>query len=79
MKDKETEVISCYHDCPFFGTEGSPSPIMCCKHPSLDCDTRLIITHDNSTGRVPDECPLRKGEYLWKIKLKTNEFTKNNQ
>jgi len=46
-----------------------------CTHPDfgvVEWEKKLIINHDNSRGRVPDECPLRKGatEIVMRIKLK---------
>lgn len=69
---KEKIVTECFHGCQFFGTNGH---IMECKHPdfdSKDWKSKLIISHDNSKGRVPDECPLRQGatEVVLRIKLK---------
>ena len=58
--EKITKVDECYHACPFFQTEGNT--IMSCGHPYWRSERvydNLIITQDNSRGRVPDECPLR--------------------
>lgn len=59
---KETEVLvnSCYHSCPFFNAN---SEGMFCGHPHWGDKyffDSMIITQDNSRGRVPDECPLKK-------------------
>jgi len=49
-------VKQCYNSCPFFRDK----PEMHCKHPHfLKLYDSLIITLENSRGRVPDECPLR--------------------
>jgi len=35
-----------------------------CTHPDfgeVEWEKKLIINQDNSRGRVPDECPFRKG------------------
>lgn len=67
----EKVVKSCYNSCKFFKTDGY---VMLCFHPeleNLDLEKQLIITQENSRGRVPDECPLRKGcvEVVLKISL----------
>jgi hypothetical protein len=52
-------VVQCYHGCPFFEVEGS---VMMCGHPFWDgkgAYAGAIIDHRNSSGRVPDRCPLR--------------------
>jgi hypothetical protein len=71
---KEKEVEQCFHSCQFFSTSGH---IMECTHPDfekMDWEKKLIINQDNSRGRVPDKCPLRKGatEIVMRIKLKDN-------
>ena len=68
----EKEVKQCYHSCHFFHTVSS---VMECTHPDfndVEWEKKLIISHENSRGRVPDECPLRKGalEVVMRIKLK---------
>lgn len=58
--EKTVVVDECYHSCPFFGTAGNE---MECLHPFFidkDIWDRMIITQQNSRGRVPDECPLRQ-------------------
>lgn len=64
---EDTVVTQCYHGCPFFQLEGMEQ-MMYCGHPRLRSkDTPgypyggVIITQDNSKGRVPDACPLRTG------------------
>lgn len=55
------KVKQCYHSCPFFGVN---SEGMYCGHPFFEdksADDSMIISQDNSRGRVPDKCPLRKG------------------
>jgi hypothetical protein len=52
-------VDECYHKCPFFSTTMDG---MRCDHPHFNNQpaySNMIITQDNSRGRVPDECPLR--------------------
>jgi len=57
-------VHECYHSCPFFNNVGQE---MQCDHPFyLDkanmktAYDNLIITQQNSRGRVPDACPLKR-------------------
>jgi hypothetical protein len=53
------DVTRCYHSCPFFE---AGMDYMACGHPYFDdkdLHDSLIITHDNSHDRVPDECPLK--------------------
>jgi hypothetical protein len=54
-------VDECYCSCPFYGSYING---MICNHPYWKdkgpFDNR-IINHDNSHGKVPNECPLRKG------------------
>lgn len=68
----EKVVEQCFHVCQFFNTSGH---LMECCHPDfdkMDWKNKLIITQDNSRGRVPDKCPLRNGptEIILRIKLK---------
>jgi hypothetical protein len=52
-------VKQCYNSCPFFGVEYHE---MYCAHPhwkNRPFADSMIITIDNSKGRVPDLCPLR--------------------
>lgn len=56
-------VNECYHSCPFFNNVGQE---MQCDHPFfLDKSNlktsydNMIITQQNSRGRVPDACPLK--------------------
>jgi len=67
--DKLITVSTCYHVCPMFrtGMEG-----MYCGHPYfeyLDVYDSCIIHHDNSKGRVPDECPLRVEPLVTTVEL----------
>jgi hypothetical protein len=68
----EKVVEQCFHACYFFHTSGH---IMQCNHPDfeeMEWEKKLIITQDNSRDRVPDKCPLKKGqtEVVLRIKLK---------
>lgn len=73
LKIQHQDVTSCYHSCYFFSTADG---VMYCNHPyfddkdSYDC---LIINHNNSHNRVPDECPLKNFSVniTNKIKLKS--------
>lgn len=66
---KQTIIIKeCYHVCPFF----IRTHYMECLHPFwTDKGTydNLIITRNNSIGRTPDECPLRKETLVRTYKL----------
>ena len=51
----------CYHECPHFGLEGGPGPIMVCEHPSLrgkGIEAAAIISHPDCDTGFPEECPL---------------------
>ena len=57
---KERIVEECFHRCHFFNTDVDG---MKCNHPYFEDKKpyeNMIITQNNSHGRVPDECPLRK-------------------
>jgi hypothetical protein len=63
MIEIPTETVAvreCYHACPFFDLDGGPGAIMFCNHPLKGYMDGMIISHENSHDRVPDECPLRK-------------------
>lgn len=54
-------VSECYHSCDFHMNSMDG---MYCNHPTLEnssMEEQMIITQDNSRGRVPDKCPLRDG------------------
>lgn len=63
QRNESTAVVeSCFHGCPFFSTEGMEH-LMLCEHPywhDKGSYAGAIITHDNSHGRVPDKCPLKR-------------------
>lgn len=70
---KEEVVEQCFHGCRFYSTSGH---IMECTHPDLEdarIEDKLIINQSNSRGRVPDKCPLKKGnlEVIIRVKLKS--------
>jgi hypothetical protein len=55
----EIIVEQCYQTCPFYGVSMDG---MQCDHPYFSdkgAYDNMIITQDNSRGRVPDACPLR--------------------
>jgi hypothetical protein len=51
------DITRCYHECPFFSTEGGPSPVMVCEHPDAP-DEGVIISHPKCREGFPDKCPL---------------------
>lgn len=51
------DIDQCYHQCPYFQTEGGPGPVMCCGHPDAP-DDGLIISHPQCDNGFPDKCPL---------------------
>jgi hypothetical protein len=69
--EENVMVTECYHKCPFFGTTMDG---MQCNHPiwqyNKNAYANMIITQDNSHGRVPDECPLRIKPYLGNLVIK---------
>ena len=55
-----TKVIDrCIHQCPYYGTEGGPGPIMVCEHP-MSIDNPFIISYDEKDMPFPSACPLFK-------------------
>ena len=56
---KSTKITQCFMTCPFYGS--APDGMMC-NHPHFDNSKypwdKMIISQENSRGRVPDECPL---------------------
>jgi hypothetical protein len=55
------EITQCYHECPFFGLEGGPSPTMCCQHPywnNKGAYAGCIISHPECDNGFPPQCPL---------------------
>jgi hypothetical protein len=70
-------VDSCYYACPFFRPISGYTQIstgeMYCGHPHWIGEpaySEMIITQDNSHGRVPDECPLRHTSVIQLIQIK---------
>ena len=53
----EKEINRCYSECPYFGVEGGPGPIMVCNHPKAD--NLYIISHPECDSGFPDQCPLK--------------------
>jgi hypothetical protein len=72
MKYNKIEIVyQCFHGCSFFGGGHE----MSCDHPYFKdkgAYENMIITQDNSHGRVPDECPLKNepAEIMTIVKLK---------
>jgi hypothetical protein len=62
MKEERLfEIWNCYFHCPLFSTE--QGGVMVCSHPEVP-NSGYIINLDNSKDKFPDECPLRKEEYV---------------
>jgi len=61
---REVEISRCYHECPYFGLDGGPGPVMVCNHPSLSgWEGMDIISHPECVNGFPKKCPLlRKGQ-----------------
>ena len=61
----EKVITHCKDECPYFGVDGGPYPVMCCDHPQLakeglrGYDTYIIIQPICETG-FPEKCPLRR-------------------
>lgn len=52
-------IKECYNSCPFFKVS---SDGMYCGHPYWNDKgewSEMIVSQDNSRGRVPKECPLK--------------------
>lgn len=56
IADKKSSVLRCYHECPYFDLEGSPSPVMTCTHP--EAESPYIISHPACDEGFPSKCPL---------------------
>jgi len=59
----DREIERCYHECPYFGLEGGPSPTMICNHPFWDdkgAYAGCIISHPACDDGFPPLCPLFK-------------------
>ncbi len=71
------EVKQCYHSCPFFKISHED---MYCGHPVWEekggksAYGSLIITKENSKGRVPEECPLRQEPLIVTYRLSTDKM-----
>jgi len=55
-------VKSCYNECDFFR---STNDGMSCNHPHFkNCSpySNMIISQQNSRGKLPEKCPLRQEE-----------------
>jgi len=65
IPERTVEITRCYHECPFFGLEGGPGPMMCCQHPYFDDKdpyAGCIISHPECDEGFPKKCPLMKGK-----------------
>jgi|AntAceMinimDraft_18_1070375.scaffolds.fasta_scaffold04883_5 hypothetical protein len=61
IPSKTVTITKCFHECPYFSTEGGPSPIMVCNHPYFDDKEpydNCIIHHPQCDTGFPDDCPL---------------------
>jgi hypothetical protein len=56
------EIERCWHECPYFGTDGGPSGAVVCNHPEAD-QQGYIISHPACDEGFPPLCPLR---YDWR-------------
>ena len=58
----EREVTRCYHECPYFSTEGMEHA-MVCEHPQAPGDPPYkgfgVISHPDCITGFPKECPLK--------------------
>jgi hypothetical protein len=57
------EISRCYHECPYFGLDGGPSPTMICNHPSFSRYEGCIISHPDCDEGFPKACPLLPENY----------------
>ena len=67
---KDIIINQCYSGCNFHTNSMDG---MYCGHPYFDSQetySNMIITHENSRERVPDECPLRKESLTINYKLR---------
>lgn len=57
---REITVTRCINACPFYTRIQNEG--MFCEHPVYETNpyAGAIITNENGTNRVPDNCPLRK-------------------
>ena len=56
----DKEIHRCYHECPYFGLEGGPGPMMVCLHPTLKglgIEHAAIIDHPDCDTGFPKLCP----------------------
>lgn len=53
----DTEINSCFHQCPYFHENAGPSGSMLCEHPDAP-DKGLIITHPECDNGFPPKCPV---------------------
>jgi hypothetical protein len=66
FKVKGKVIDHCYHQCPYFGIDGGPGPVMCCNHPKVnklikknnDPSPAYIISHPICDIGFPELCPI---------------------
>lgn len=59
MSDKRRVTIElerCRNQCPYFGIDGGPGPVMVCDHP--EAPSPYIVSHPECDDGFPEECPL---------------------
>jgi len=56
------KIKRCYHECPYFDTDGGPGSVMVCTHPDAgklgDGLGYGIIHHPECDNGFPSKCPL---------------------
>ena len=60
MVVKGKAIKRCYHECPYFGLDEGPSPMMVCEHPvlaGLSIEHAAIISHPDCDTGFPEKCP----------------------
>ena len=55
------EIKYCWRQCPYYGIDGGPGPVMTCEHPEAP-QSGYIISHPECTEGFPELCPLVKQE-----------------
>lgn len=57
----EKDIQRCKDECPYFGIDGGPGPVMICKRPDA-IRQGYIISHPDCDSGFPRECPLIVGK-----------------
>jgi hypothetical protein len=65
LHSSEKVIEHCYHECPWFGLDGGPGPVMTCNHPNVPVFPGVpegfgVISHPECTEGFPKLCPLVK-------------------